>query len=296
MSNNNNTNQTHDPSSNNKRLRQVQDNINTDVIAIEVGTITPSSTTNSSRKRNHDSTSVITSSPLVSSGLAHHHPRDHDDVLLSPDIIKTMLSAQDKRGNAATIILRVTKPDSEPHFVLQLKTEGYPYATMVGSLCLFGGNKEPNDVSARDTLLRECMEELPSTWCNEIEKTLRPYSRFVITASKEACAPKPFSYSFMCAVFEATLPYELVASTHSNDILEGKFELWKLSDLVGENTPSWCWGYDVVLTNYLQDVLFERDANRLPKFRTDYVRCDAKRIVSKCSLPDELWSEQEEWR
>jgi hypothetical protein len=220
---------------------------------------------------------------------------------MCPETIKSLLATHDRRGNAATIILRVVKQDpaadDEPVFVLQVKTEGYPYHTMIGSLCLFGGNREEKDKSARDTLLRECMEELPPAWCDEIERTLRPYSRFVVTASRDACAPKPFSYSFMCAVFEATLPYEIVAATDSKDVLEGLFTLKKLSELVGEATPTWCWGYDVVMTNYLRDVLFERELSRLPKFRTDYVRCEARRIAAPCRLSDEeFWVEQEEWR
>jgi 8-oxo-dGTP pyrophosphatase MutT (NUDIX family) len=84
-----------------------------------------------------------------------------------------VLSRAGRRGNAAIAILSV----GEKHMVMQRKTEGYPYHTMVGGLCLFGGNKEEGDESARETLIRELREELPLAWSEAIEKTLSPFSR-----------------------------------------------------------------------------------------------------------------------
>ena len=40
-------------------------------------------------------------------------------------------------------------------FLFQRKTEGYPFPSMIGSLCLFGGNREDCDNTAFDFLCRE---------------------------------------------------------------------------------------------------------------------------------------------
>jgi 8-oxo-dGTP pyrophosphatase MutT (NUDIX family) len=82
------------------------------------------------------------------------------------------LSRATRRGNAAIALIRCGEGQ-----LLQRKTEGYPYHVMVGGLNLFGGNKEADDASARETLLRELEEELPVAWFEQIRATLRPFSR-----------------------------------------------------------------------------------------------------------------------
>lgn len=42
---------------------------------------------------------------------------------------------------------------------------------------MFGGNKEVDDESARETLIRELQEELPEAWGREIIGSLKPFSR-----------------------------------------------------------------------------------------------------------------------
>ena len=89
------------------------------------------------------------------------------------------LSIANRKGNAAIVILSCKGKDSSIRYIWQRKTPGYPYPTMVGSICLFGGNKEDSDATARDTLVRELREELPAWWADEIEATLTPFSRYL---------------------------------------------------------------------------------------------------------------------
>jgi NUDIX domain len=84
------------------------------------------------------------------------------------------LAKATKRGNASILLLATSDHDM---FVWQRKTPGYPYERMVDGLCLFGGNKETEDVSALQTLLRELREELHASWCEEIEATIKPFQR-----------------------------------------------------------------------------------------------------------------------
>ena len=84
-----------------------------------------------------------------------------------------LLAKATRRGNAAICLIRA----GDSHLVWQRKTEGYPYHKMVGGLCLFGGNKEVDDESARETLIRELQEELPEAWGREIIGSLKPFSR-----------------------------------------------------------------------------------------------------------------------
>ena len=58
-----------------------------------------------------------------------------------------------KRGSAAVVILKINSSGEEKdRYVWQRKTPGYPVPSQVGGLCLFGGNKEADDATARNTL------------------------------------------------------------------------------------------------------------------------------------------------
>lgn len=86
---------------------------------------------------------------------------------------RLLLGKGEKRGNAAVCLIST----GDRYLIWQRKTQGYPYHKMVDSLCLFGGNKESSDATARDTLLRELKEELPASWIPDIEASLKPFAR-----------------------------------------------------------------------------------------------------------------------
>ena len=71
---------------------------------------------------------------------------------MDAETVTSALRAASKVGSAAVVIIEVCDASDDPSsstFVFQRKTAGYPAAHFVGSLCLFGGNAEKEDATAR---------------------------------------------------------------------------------------------------------------------------------------------------
>ena len=159
-----------------------------------------------------------------------------------------VLASGDKQGYAAVAIINVEGgEDGEMRFAWQRKTPGYPAEKMVGALCLFGGNREDEDATARETLARELGEELPAAFASKALASMKPFARYVVTAPKEAMFPKDQAYTFQCCVFEVTLP---AAAVDARGVMEGKLEVLPLTTLVDER---FCWAYNVPLADYLTE-------------------------------------------
>ena len=153
---------------------------------------------------------------------------------------------------------------------------------MVNKLCLFGGNKEKDDITARDTLLRELREELPDSWYDEIEKTLTPFSRFIVEATQEVVSPKPYSLAFIACVFHASLDR---AVKDGDEVNEGSLEILSVESLERE---TYCWGYDTAFKAYLKEICgIDFD------FRTDYEKCNVYRIAPNEDIG--VWASSERW-
>ena len=152
---------------------------------------------------------------------------------ISATLTAELLSSAPKRGDAAVAILSCA--DGSKRWAWQRKTVGYPVPSCVGKLCLFGGNREPSDESARGTLIRELREELPAAWIDEAVSSLAPVARFVISSSEAVMAPRP-AYVFTCCVFHAFLPS---CATQEDHVSEGSLELLSLDDL---HRSTFCWG------------------------------------------------------
>ena len=152
---------------------------------------------------------------------------------ISATVTAELLSSAPKRGDAAVAILSCA--DGSERWAWQRKTVGYPVPSCVGKLCLFGGNREPSDDSARGTLIRELREELPAAWIDEAVSSLAPVARFVISSSDAVMAPRP-AYVFTCCVFHAFLPS---CATQEDHVSEGSLELLSLDDL---HRSAFCWG------------------------------------------------------
>ena len=170
---------------------------------------------------------------------------------------RALLEAAPTRGHAAVAILRCGDDEALSgartayRYVLQRKTPGYPVPSQVGGLCLFGGNRESDDATARVTLERELNEEL--AWGGSDAKVdLEMFDRFVVCADAELMAPRP-AYSFVVVAFHATLPPSAPALATT----EGTLELCTLDSLRADR---FCWGYDRIMRAYLQDVLNVTDA------------------------------------
>lgn len=191
-----------------------------------------------------------------------------------------LLQTADKQGNAAVVLLS----SENGHYVWQRKTPGYPVPGMVGSLCLFGGNKEAEDESARATLLRELREELPKEWYEEIAASLVPFARYVVFASKDIMSPKPMSYAFVACAFRATLAETTIKA--GGEVLEGKFELLDMDTLAKEH---YCWGYDVIFKQFV-----EGSTSECISFPTDYPRCVIQRVAPDADFGE--WSGNEVWQ
>lgn len=183
-----------------------------------------------------------------------------------------------RMGHAAVVILH---NQEMTRFLMQRKTEGYPYWKMVNTVCFFGGNKESQDVTARQTLLRELKEEAPM-----IIKTLdfmQPFARYLISASIEMMEPKQRPYQFECAVFSAQ-----VEETNEFAITkEGNMEWISLEDLA--NKERFAWGYDAILRDFVYSKLQINVA-----FIKDYDKCRATRygkqqVLGKWSSSNETW-------
>lgn len=157
---------------------------------------------------------------------------------------QALLSQAGTRGNAAVVILKC----GEGKYAFQRKTPGYPIASQVGGLCLFGGNKETCDASARDTVIRELHEELPTAWANKVCASLKAFGVYVICADELVMKDRP-TYSFVCVVFYGTL---LPCPSASDDIvMEGELCVHSVDEL--SNEP-FSWGYDLPFKEYLQEI------------------------------------------
>ncbi len=157
--------------------------------------------------------------------------------------VKALLKEAALCGSAAVVVLKC----GEGLYAFQRKTSGYPVKSQIGGLCLFGGNKEKDDNSARDTLIRELYEELPRAWVNELCKTLQPFSRFIIHASEKVMKPRA-TYSFICYVYTAIL--SLPANVREDAVSEGSLCLKTFEELSEE---PFSWSYDVVFKSYLEE-------------------------------------------
>ena len=158
-------------------------------------------------------------------------------------------------GHAAVAILDC----GEGRYAWQRKTPGYPIASQVGCLCLFGGNREAADCDARKTLERELREELPSDLACEAVQSLQPFSRFMIHCSAQVMAPRS-EYTFICCVFRATLhglSLDALGSGWADNrrtvqVNEGSLEIHDLdTTLLSER---FCFGYDRVFNHFLQEM------------------------------------------
>lgn len=191
-----------------------------------------------------------------------------------------------KRGSAAVVILKINSSGEEKdRYVWQRKTPGYPVPSQVGGLCLFGGNKEADDATARNTLERELCEELGP----EVAATLTPFSRFIIEASSHVMAPKP-AYCFTCCVFYATLEQAPKRTE------EGVLEVHSFESLSAER---FCWGYQHVFNLWSTEI--QGDAARGGEkakagLATDapLPACELSRIVADADVG--AWAGGEQWR
>jgi len=199
---------------------------------------------------------------------------------INSDEARQILQRATKTGNAAVVIVAIGE---EKLFLWQRKTHGYPVSCMVGSLCLFGGNKEEEDASAADTLTRELREEIPSSLAEEIIRNMKPFSRYIVEASPVLMAPKLASYAFVACVYESSISSTVV----DGNILEGKAEFLSLDSLL-EN--KFTWGYDFVFHDYQKEILHQvRDM----QFRTDYDRCIVSRVSPQAKVGE--WADDGYW-
>mmetsp|Transcript_2969 Transcript_2969/g.9918 ORF Transcript_2969/g.9918 Transcript_2969/m.9918 type:complete len:199 (-) Transcript_2969:47-643(-) len=187
-----------------------------------------------------------------------------------------LLEAAPKQGHAAVAILKCA---DSGRFVWQRKTPGYPVPSQVGGLCLFGGNREDADASARATLERELAEELGP----EVAETLTPFARFIVVASPEIMAPRP-AYSFTCCVFAAMLPAAPAATA------EGVLEAHSLDELGDER---FCWAYDAVFNTWLTEV-DGAEGGAGVKGPAEWLRCSVLRLAPDANVGE--WAGGEGWR
>ena len=131
-------------------------------------------------------------------------------------------------------------------FLFQRKTEGYPFVSMVGSLCLFGGNREEGDKTAFDTLNRELNEELGAVVTKLVMSEATIFSRYLIQAPASTVSTgMSDEYSFIACIFQTFVPRNLLPVSSS----EGQ----ALSMTVKESyCEAFAWGYDIPFSAYIQ--------------------------------------------
>eukprot|EP00933_Yihiella_yeosuensis_P009948 TRINITY_DN116154_c0_g1_i1.p1 TRINITY_DN116154_c0_g1~~TRINITY_DN116154_c0_g1_i1.p1 ORF type:complete len:251 (+),score=43.81 TRINITY_DN116154_c0_g1_i1:61-753(+) len=207
-----------------------------------------------------------------------------------------------KRNRAAVAILRIAASGegTSELYAWQRKTPGYPAECMVGALCLFGGNYETGDLSAKDTLIRELQEELPADWAKEAVATLKPFGRYVIQCPPGTWRNTGPPICFVACIFEAFLP-SAVAEAKSESVEEGKLELLTKSQLLeelGDGGPRFCWAYDTPFEDYLCSL---GESLRHGSEKTEEVRlqrqclCSATRLDADAEVGD--WEKgSETWR
>ncbi|KAH9255241.1 hypothetical protein BASA81_006681 [Batrachochytrium salamandrivorans] len=177
-----------------------------------------------------------------------------------------------RMGHAAIVILHTANREK---FLLQRKTAGYPYYKMVDTVCMLGGNYEVGDLSARETLHRELMEELGL----DVVDAIKPFSRYMITASMNMMHPKPHPYSFVCCVFSSEITEAKMLELTTK---EGGLEVLGIDQL--RQRERFAWGYDLILSDFVGG----------EEFRNDYEKCGAKRLSSLIKIGK--WSDEwEEW-
>ena len=207
--------------------------------------------------------------------------RFQEETALGSHAAMDLLNSAPKRGYAAIAILKC--PDGQ--YVWQRKTRGYPIPSQVGGLCLFGGNKEESDGTARDTIMRELKEELGEF----ATSALHPFSRFVVNCSADVMTPRE-AYCFTACVFVANLPKTPKFAE------EGMIELHTLDSLRKEK---FCFGYNNVFNAWLVD-LEGKDPSQAtvgaeaPKaVGLPYV-CEVSRIAPDADVG--IWAGVEKWR
>lgn len=199
-----------------------------------------------------------------------------------------LTSAPGGHGKSACVILRC----GSSSFVWQRKTVGYPFANMVGALSLFGGGQEGGDVTAKHTLERELREEVPVEWLAGLE--IKPLGRYVVLAPALAVAPRmKGDYGFLSCVYYGEVKSDVVLGTKEEDVLEGKFEVIALGDLVNKNTPVFAWGYDLPFMDYVEKVLKLNMEENTCAARMDYHRCRTFRIEKSADMGE--WAHDEDW-
>ena len=162
---------------------------------------------------------------------------------MDAETVTSALRAASKVGSAAVVIIEVCDASDDPSsstFVFQRKTAGYPAAHFVGSLCLFGGNAEKEDATARATLERELAEELPDAFVSVVMANARAHGRYLVADAKGA-------YAFIACAFAARIR----ATDVDVDALvtdEGELAVLSVSQCGCE---SFAWSYDRVFRDYL---------------------------------------------
>ena len=166
-----------------------------------------------------------------------------------------------EKGHAAVAIIRVLEQSLPAHlnfadfneplenfkFLFQRKTEGYPFASMVDSICLFGGNRENSDESARDTLHRELNEELGQEFAKEVLQNTSPFAKYTIEAPASAVTPKLLQpYTFDAFVFHSWIRNESLPL----ECLEGNAVVLTVKECFEDER--FAWGYGTPFLEYLE--------------------------------------------
>jgi len=211
------------------------------------------------------------------------------------------LSLSEDTGSAAVVIINVFDDDKVPleleygnfgsgfpkplNFLVQRKTEGYPFTTMVGSLCLFGGNREEGDRCCIGTLKRELKEELGDETSAELLSRTRFFGRYLIEAPSSALRPSALrSYAFVTCVFHSWLPRSLLPSVCK----EGSAVIF---DAHEESAPeTFAWAYDTPLSDFILISQKESCAQLQISAGDISCGCTALRIANSAKIDD--WSDQ----
>jgi len=153
---------------------------------------------------------------------------------------------------------------------------------MVGSLCLFGGNREEDDKTAIDTLSRELREELGAVVTKMVMSNITLFSRFLVQATESTVSPEMSTeYSFVACIFQSWMPRKLMPVYCA----EGR----AVSITVKESRcEKFAWGYDIPFSAYLKAQAVGADC---PDKQTRFMGATTQVGNGKCKvfvIPDDL--------
>jgi hypothetical protein len=175
-------------------------------------------------------------------------------------------------------------------FLFQKKTEGYPFDSMVGSICLFGGNREEADKTAFHTVSRELSEEIGTEVTKEVVSKMTLFSRYLIQAPESIVSPTMSSeYSFIACIFQSSMKRKMLPVTCA----EGRAVCLSPDE---SQCQRFAWAYDVPFSTYLK----ARGVGRMNFTPHSPFDVDARSCEEKCTafeLPDDIeigeWSVME---